>query len=247
MADSTLTAFCNENVLVMTNTPACPLCQYSGAMTALFTNNKKQPRQYWACPECHLAFMAPEQRLSAEAELAYYKTHQNSPDDAGYVQFLQQLWQPLQARLSPGMRGVDIGCGPVPTLSTLIKQQGWVCDVYDPFFYPSPWQTGVDFMTATECFEHFHAPYTELKRMVDGLNEGGWLAVMTERWRDADHFCSWHYPRDPTHVVFLHDRTLAYISAEFNLTLHYHDTKRVAIWQKNAALSRGNMAFHSER
>lgn len=217
----------------------CLLCDYHGLMKALPTNNKKQPRHYWTCPNCYLAFMAPTQRLSSAQERDYYDTHQNSPDDVGYVRFLQQLWQPLQIRLSQGMRGVDIGCGPNPTLSGLIEQAGWTCAPYDPFFYPTPWQRGVDFITATECFEHFHAPRDELTRMVEGLNDGGWLALMTERWRDADHFFAWHYPRDPTHVVFLHDRTLAYISAKFNLTLRYHDDKRVAIWQKNAAQPRG--------
>lgn len=189
--------------------------------------------------------MAPEHHLSHDAECAYYQTHQNNPNDAGYVRFLQQLWQPLQQRLQPNMQGVDIGCGPNPTLSGLIEQEGWTCALYDPFFYPTPWQRGVDFITATECFEHFHAPRDELTRMIAGLNDDGWLALMTERWRDADHFFTWHYPRDPTHVVFLHDRTLAYISAEFNLTLRYHDAKRVAIWQKNAAQTRGTLAFNN--
>jgi len=68
-------------------------------------------------------------------EEARYKAHQNSPQDAGYVRFLNQAITPALPYLNGSMRGLDYGCGPTPTLSGLLNAHGLYCENYDPYFF----------------------------------------------------------------------------------------------------------------
>jgi hypothetical protein len=52
-------------------------------------------RRYFACGTCHLAFVHPQDYLSADEERAFYDTHENSIEDEGYVRFLNVLVEPL--------------------------------------------------------------------------------------------------------------------------------------------------------
>ena len=69
-------------------TQPCPLCSDQGPHQQLQGADK---RRYFSCSQCSLAFADPQQWLSADDEKAYYATHENSIEDAGYVQFLQHL------------------------------------------------------------------------------------------------------------------------------------------------------------
>ncbi|MGB2360319.1 MAG: methyltransferase, partial [Porticoccaceae bacterium] len=62
--------------------------------------------------------------MSSAAEKAIYDQHQNSPDDLQYRRFLSRLTEPLLERLGPCSRGLDFGCGPGPTLSVMMAEQG---------------------------------------------------------------------------------------------------------------------------
>ncbi|MCD8521418.1 MAG: class I SAM-dependent methyltransferase [Saccharospirillaceae bacterium] len=207
----------------------CPLCQAGGPHPSVKGADK---RRYFACGQCSLAFADPQQRLSAADEKAYYATHENSIDDAGYVQFLQHLLTPLLPLLTPGMQALDYGCGPGPTLSKLLAAAGIACDDYDPFFFPARLRRQYDVITATECFEHFHNPHTELSRLSGLLCEGGYLGLMTSRWTDAEYFSRWHYTRDPTHVVFMQEKTPDWIARHFGWEIVWRDSPRVVIFRK---------------
>ena len=215
---------------VMTQ-PACPLCQETEQLSEL---NSAMPRRYLSCGRCHLAFMHPDDYLNATDEKAYYATHENSIEDEGYVGFLNILLKPLLNLIEPKktLRALDYGCGPGPTLSVLLEQKGIHCDNYDPLFFPEPATPPYDVITATECFEHFHQPEKELEKLVSWLTPNGVLALMTSRWSSTEKFMHWHYNRDPTHVIFMHEETIHFIEEKFGLTCVYRDEKRVVIFQK---------------
>tara|TARA_Y100000296_G_scaffold50505_1_gene57903 strand:- start:36 stop:593 length:558 start_codon:yes stop_codon:yes gene_type:complete len=178
--------------------------------------------------------MHPDDYLSAEDEKAYYATHKNSIEDEGYVGFLNILLEPLLDLIEQKgeTRALDYGCGPGPTLSVLLEQSGIHCDHYDPFFFPKALSPPYDVITATECFEHFHHPEDELRKLVSMLNPSGLLALMTSRWSTPEKFMHWHYNRDPTHVIFMQEKTINFIEERFGLTCVYRDEKRVVIFQK---------------
>ena len=112
----------------------CPLCHSGGVQAFAYAHT----RRYLECFECGLIHLAPEYRLEPLAELARYATHENDPADADYRTFLGRLATPLAKQLPIGAEGLDYGCGPGPTLSLMLEEQGFIMAIHDPFFAPDP-------------------------------------------------------------------------------------------------------------
>ena len=107
----------------------CPLCLGESVRQFAVIQN----RTYWRCQACLLTFLSPEQRPDPDRERAEYELHRNRPDDAGYRAFLSRLTDCLASKLPPGATGLDYGCGPGPTLSLILAEQGFSMAVYDPY------------------------------------------------------------------------------------------------------------------
>ncbi|MCB1688039.1 MAG: class I SAM-dependent methyltransferase [Halioglobus sp.] len=178
----------------------CPLC--AGRAISSYSRDRRRP--YLNCATCSLVFVPPEYYLSRDAERAEYALHQNDIADPGYRQFLSRLAQPLVARLAPGARGLDFGCGPGPALAHMLRESGFDVAIFDSFFAPAEdvLAGSYAFICATEVVEHLHHPGRELDRLWSLLQPGGWLGIMTKLVRDRAAFASWHYKNDPTHVCF---------------------------------------------
>ena len=193
-------------------------------------------RDYLRCDGCEATFLAPEQRPDAAQERAEYEQHQNLAGDAGYVDFLRRVADPLLARLPPARQGLDHGCGPGPVLAQLLREAGHRVALYDPFFHPDPaaLHARYDFITCTEVIEHFHAPAREFERLDSLLRPGGWLALTTCFQTDDARFAQWHYRRDPTHVVFYREATLAHVARRHGWRLEV-PARNVALMHKPPA------------
>jgi len=191
---------------------------------------------YWRCPDCQVRFLDPGQRLAPAAERAYYLLHQNDPDDPGYRRFLAKLADPLLARLAPGSRGLDFGCGPGPALAAMLREAGHAVALYDPFFAPDraalaeTW----DFVTCTETAEHFHDPAAEFEQLRRLVRPGGWLALMTCFQTEDARFATWQYRADPTHVVFYREATLRHLATGWGWHCEV-PAKDVALMQRPGA------------
>lgn len=209
----------------------CPVCER--AELQHFQSIKQQ--HYLRCRECQCTVMAPECRLSAEQEKAIYQYHDNNPGDPGYRRFLSKVADPLLTQLPRGANGLDFGCGPGPVLAGMLEEVGMTMALYDPFFYPQPdvLQRQYDFITCTEVLEHLHQPASVLRQLDGLLKPGGLLAVMTCFQTDDTRFASWHYRRDPTHVVFYKEETLESIAKQHQWSLEV-PRKDVAIFTKAA-------------
>ena len=190
-------------------------------------------RDYLRCDTCEATFLQPAQFLPPDAERAEYEQHQNLAEDAGYVGFLKRLADPLLQRLPPGSQGLDYRCGPGPVLAQLLREAGHAVRLYDPFFHPDPrtLEGPYDFITCTEVIEHFHVPAHEFKRLDQLLQPGGWLALMTCFQTDDARFAQWHYRRDPTHVVFYREATLAHLARRHGWRMEV-PTRNVALMHK---------------
>ncbi len=189
-------------------------------------------RRYYRCDHCSLIFTDPAHRLSGSQEKAFYLNHENHIENPGYVDFLNRVVQPMLLRLDHGMRGLDYGCGPGPTLSVLVQRQGLACENYDPIFADCHLKPPYDFVFATESFEHFHRPEVEIHRISSLLKPGGLLGIMTERWTTPEKFASWYYTRDPTHVCFYHMRTLHFVCQRYGFAPIWTDASRVAVLRR---------------
>ncbi|MHB8788321.1 MAG: class I SAM-dependent methyltransferase [Desulfobulbaceae bacterium] len=189
--------------------------------------------RYLHCRVCMAVYLDPAQRLSANEEYARYCQHQNTLYDPEYRHFLSKLSVPLLKKVPPGSKGLDFGCGPGPALALMLREAGHRMRLFDVFFYPDPTPLDdlYDFITCTETIEHLHHPAETFARFDKMLRPGGWLAVMTCFLLDDSRFLSWHYRRDPTHVVFYRAATLRYIAGQFGWNCEI-PTKDVALMQK---------------
>ncbi|WP_406665017.1 class I SAM-dependent methyltransferase [Gallaecimonas sp. GXIMD1310] len=199
----------------------CPLCH---APVSPYAEDKH--RRYWQCQCCRLVFADPASHLAAAAEKAVYDLHQNSADDDGYRRFLERLSIPLLARLQPGQRGLDFGCGPGPVLASMLEKAGMQMTTFDPFYAPDPQRLNscYDFVTCTEVVEHFQQPAQSWQQLADLVRPGGWLGIMTKLVISPARFASWHYKNDPTHVSFYSEATFAWLASRHGFSWQRLDT-----------------------
>jgi len=187
----------------------CPLCQ--GHDCPEFARSTR--RTFYRCAACGLVSVPAEQVLPLEDEKKRYDLHQNSPDDAGYEAYLSRLFKPVLARISPGSRGLDFGCGPEPVLANLFRKAGHSMATYDLFYQADAavLDTRYDFITATEVVEHLRDPAHELDRLWRCLKPAGILGIMTQWIVPQNAFHQWHYKNDWTHIRFYSPETFAWL------------------------------------
>ncbi len=207
----------------------CPLCLAPDQAKKV---EGADSRRYYLCRNCFLIFVDSDHYITEQEEKDRYATHDNRIENQGYVKFLTRLLRPLLPYLNENMLGLDYGCGPGPTLSRLVKQEGMDCEDYDPFFVFNPLDKSYDFILATECFEHFRRPDEEIQRVRSLLKPGGLLGLMTERWTSLEGFRKWYYTRDPTHVSFYHATTFKYICKRRRFKILWQDEERVVILRR---------------
>nr|WP_242524016.1 class I SAM-dependent methyltransferase [Microbulbifer salipaludis] len=198
---------------------SCPLCRHQAAQPY----HRDQFREYHQCTRCALVFVPSEFHLSAQAEKAYYELHENHLEDAGYRRFLQRCATPLLSRLAPGARGLDFGCGPAPLLARMLEEHGHPMAIYDLFFQPdtSVLDDRFDFVVSTEVVEHLADPMATLEMLWCRINAGGVLAIMTKLVASQERFASWHYIRDPTHVIFFSRETFRWLAGHWSAKLEF--------------------------
>jgi len=207
----------------------CILC---GNNKVLEIHPKNDRRHYFWCQACQLIFAGKQYYPSYEDEKARYDLHGYNAGQSGHMAFLEQILNPMMGYIKSGMNGLDYGCGPKPVVSEWLEKKGIQCDNYDPFYDFKCSSDPYDFIVSTEVVEHFRKPLEEWNKVAGLLKPGGFLMIMTERWRCIEEFESWHYKTDATHVCFYHLETFSYIGKQYGLKLEEHDEKRVVIMRK---------------
>jgi len=194
----------------------CSLCCLDTVYN-YFTKTEKNGdiKNFFKCETCGLVFLDPADHLSPEEERSIYDFHQNSPENEGYVGFLKRLANPLMLKLKENSKGLDFGCGPGPTLSTIFKANGYEIFNYDPYYFPDSTllNNKYDFITCTEVIEHFYQPGKEFLFFDTLLKENkSFLGIMTQLLPEGSNFDTWWYHRDPTHVSIYSLKTFTWIS-----------------------------------
>ncbi len=207
----------------------CPVCE-NGELRQF---QQVRDTLYHRCPVCEATVMDASDWLTPEQERAVYDLHDNDPDDPGYRRFLSKLTTPLLDRLPAGAHGLDFGCGPGPALARMMEEAGMTVSLYDPFFYPQPatLEQRYDFVTCTEVVEHLHQPGAVFRQLDRLVKPGGWLGVMTCFQTEDSKFANWHYRRDPTHVVFYREATMAWLAEKLGWTMEV-PVKDVVLFRK---------------
>lgn len=212
----------------------CLLCLSAGAEVFLGkTDPTYGERKYWRCPDCEMIFLSPELRLAPDDEKERYDQHENGPEDAGYLRFLERLVDPLISKLRPGSHGLDFGSGPGPALALLLEQRGYAVENYDLYYSPQQavLKREFDFITCTEVIEHFREPRKEFLLLDRLLGDGGFLGVMTGILESESDFCGWWYRKDPTHICFYREKTLRWIASWLGWSVEF-PSKDVILYGK---------------
>ena len=209
----------------------------AAAETALFLDDSDRPngRRFFRCAECGLIAVGRDDLPDLATERARYLQHNNEVDDPDYRAFLARLWSVVRPLLAEGAAGLDYGAGPGPALVTMMRQDGFVADGYDPIFDPRPelLERTYDFVVCTETAEHMHRPGDEFYRLDGLIRPGGLLGVMTAFVPDLERFEIWYYRRDPTHVAFYSAETMEWIAGRMNWRLDL-PARDVAVFRKPA-------------
>lgn len=195
---------------------SCPLCQSD--LTRRFT--EAGGRFFLNCPSCELIFAERPSRPSSDQERERYGFHQNDVNDSKYQDFVRPLVTAVQDSNSVSAQGIDYGSGPAPIVSHLLKQQGYLMELYDPYFHPNQaaLQRFYDFVTCCEVVEHFHNPSAGFNALKKLLKPNGTLFVMTLLWSEQCRFEEWHYQRDRTHVSFYTRKTFEWIRKKYEFS-----------------------------
>lgn len=193
----------------------CPLCLTSNP--SLFCH--VQSRDFYRCELCDFVHVPAPYWLPEEDEKARYLNHKNERTNNGYVDYLLVLVAKVEMYAVPKAMGLDFGCGHTPVLGELLRERGYSCIDYDPFFYPeselSLFKDSFDFIVICEAAEHFKEPLLEWHKIADLLKSSGTVAVSTKTVQNhsvANEFKDWWYLRDSTHISFYSQRSVEFLA-----------------------------------
>jgi hypothetical protein len=197
---------------------------------------------YYRCPGCGHVRLEESRRLSPEAEKARYLLHRNDPAEKRYRSYLATFIDRAVAPFAPPRsRILDFGSGPVPALAVLLRERGYVAEVYDPYFAPDRRVLRGDFgfVVLHEVIEHVSRPYATLAGLARRLRPEGGIAVRTRFAPDErEAFAQWWYRRDPTHVGFFDRGTFAALAARLGGSLELVEEPDIAVLGLDSARSR---------
>ncbi|MFH1825728.1 MAG: class I SAM-dependent methyltransferase [bacterium] len=209
-----------------------PICKICSKPTETI-HDEQYGHNYYFCPDCEFIFLDESKIITPDQEKKEYGFHQNSFDNAGYVQmlrdFIEQSVLPFKACLKTAL---DFGSGPGPVLAELLRQEGLRTEIYDKHFAPDKTALNkkYDLITATEVLEHLKDPLTTLKHLKSLLNPKGIIAVMTLFHPNNEaEFKKWWYRRDSTHIAFYTPKTFAQLAQLAGLIILLVDKKNICV------------------
>lgn len=193
-------------------------------------------RLYHTCASCGLITLDKDFHATHEEARMVYDLHENDIHDEAYQAYFNRF---LQAAVFPyvkGKKALDYGSGPEPVLAhVLTTQHGYDVTCYDLHYAPDAdfSHQPYDLILSTEVFEHLLDPIGTMLFLRQMLKPGGHLAIMTLLHdHHHDHFLTWWYRRDITHISFYSEKTLEYLGRLTGFHMIYCDQKRMITFEK---------------
>jgi len=191
---------------------------------------------YRVCESCGYTYKDEQFIVSHDQEKSLYNHHVNTMENEGYVNMFKRfLAESVDPFIQTG-KALDFGSGPGPVLYELLLMQGYEANHYDPYYHddPSVLTKRYDLITSTEVFEHLSNPVQTLERLVNMLNPGGYLAIMTSfRMPEDEQFLKWWYRRDQTHIGFFTQKAFEMLIKPYALTIVHTNHKNMITLKKS--------------
>lgn len=200
-------------------------------MSSIFIDRK---REFFQCDDCGLVSVPEKYHLSEREEMFRYDLHENTPDNKGYLNFLNRFYKVINGIVTKGSSGLDFGSGPEPVLAGLFTEKGYDVSTFDPFYAPdrSVLNRKYDFITMVEVMEHLKEPEKEMNMLLRCLNPEGVIGIMTKfAPGHIDEFSLWNYKNDPTHICFYSEPVFKWISNRFNTKLVFPENDIVLMYK----------------
>lgn len=204
----------------------CPLCR-----TLL---ERKIDQDFFDCPTCMALVKDAGFYVDTARELAVYEGHNNDVEDPRYQKFTSPITNFILESFDINAKGLDFGCGTGPVITKVLRDNGYDnIHLYDPFFHPVQklLEETYDFIFACEVVEHFAQPREEYQQLLDKIQPGGRLLIMTHPYDGKIPFPKWYYRRDPTHIFIHRKATFEFIAELFHVELE-HQGKRLTVLKK---------------
>ena len=184
------------------------------------------------CIHCDAYSKDPYQLLNELEEKNRYLLHDNTLDNAGYIQFLTPLAQIIKKHVSHDSLGLDYGCGPVFALEKALDGYTHL-NHYDLFFHPNKevFNTTYDYIVLSEVIEHLKRVDEVIKLCLQSLKSNGMLFIQTLRHDDVKKIDAWWYTKEPTHIFFLSLQTFEFIATHYQLEI-IEVTPRIVVLKK---------------
>ncbi|TVQ94338.1 MAG: class I SAM-dependent methyltransferase [Bacteroidetes bacterium] len=193
----------------------CPLCCGLGD---LYYN---QPgRKFYLCEGCGGLFVPTTFFPDWQEEKERYLEHNNDVNDPRYRAFVAPIVNAVMNAFGKESSGLDFGAGTGPVVSTILRENDYQIELYDPFFHPHPYllKKTYDFIVSCEVVEHFFKPRKEFQLMKSLLKPNGKLFCMTGLYNNTIDFSSWQYKNDFTHVFIYQKKTMEWIRENFGFS-----------------------------
>ena len=186
---------------------------------------------YHMCSHCKFLSKTDEFIPDHDKEYNRYLKHDNN-DNEDYINYQKKFFHDINNYL--GENVLDFGCGNNHILANIIRNNGYICDYYDLYFYPDSnyKKTSYDAIILEEVIEHLKDPLNTLKDLVCYLNSGGNLIIKTMFIPNDIMQKKWWYLRDTTHISFFDLETFSYLSKLLSLQIIYCNDKDLIILQK---------------
>lgn len=210
----------------------CQICKTKINENIIYSN-----RFFYYCHNCELIFQEKSQKLSENDEKKRYLFHNNTLENTGYINFLNQFINscviPFEIKNNLFF---DFGSGPNPVLSHLLKKLGYNGFYYDKYFHDNKeykkYRYGL--ITCTEVLEHLENPLSYFDQFKKLLLKGGLFAGMTYfHPGNKDLFYNWWYKNDPTHISFYTKKTVSYLADKLKMKILFINDKNMFVLQKN--------------
>ena len=204
----------------MSKTINCSLCDAIAVLYSTFRD-----KDYYRCLNCRSVMMDPVFFLTPAEEKARYDQHNNDVNDPRYRNFVQPLAEMVTNSFTTEAKGLDFGAGPGPVIATILREQHYTVELYDPYYWNQPERLSqcYDYLVCSEVIEHFRVPQHEFALLRSLLLQGGTLYCMTELFRDDIDFSNWSYNTDPTHYFFYHRSAIEHIKSKYFKNLRIDD------------------------
>jgi len=199
----------SSKVISLDRMITCKLCQAAPCSTL----PPRGPRTFHLCPSCGLVFVPDREWLSPDDERARYRHHDNTPDSHDYVCFLNEMMAQVEALGLGDQPILDFGSGEHAVLADLLKTRGLICTAYDPLYDSTQLAGPYALIIICEVIEHLRDLRGELARLRGLLTANGKILVRTQPYPSVEQIPAWWYSRDPTHISFFSEHTLAHAAS----------------------------------